>query len=596
MKSTLVEFLRFQDLETGMLRKGDNYILVAGDRGAQSREMPIHQRPFNKLMRALRYEESEEKRQQALEEIERHTSYLLSLDKQKPDRLGLDPAATRLQQLDLVVNAAELAGLPFEAAEEPGGKLLFQSGAGIVLTRRVRGEFESSRPDWPIRPRILFVWSDAGGDVPAEEHRSALLDAVGPFLPARAEDRHKVFVEAGKASVKDIEEACTEGPFSHVHLLAHGHAVKSDEDDRFGIALQGNNVTPEELAVAFAPLTTSAVVFTLAACDAGNEQDSITPEKSLAHALHASGLPVVIASQLPLTVPGSNLLVRGFYRDVFAGKDVRSALHNARVALHEQRDVAGHDWVSLVGYVRLREGYEDHLQDVRLRSQLAALSNLRDRTEALGAGVEPKQVARIQKQLEGKIAELKDLLGRTHGDQDALDENLGLLGSGEKRLAELLFHQVGDEAASREALVRSRGWYRQAFERNPSHHWSGVQYLVLEAALEGAIDAKHWATAYHAAAVDRQKPSEYWAQGSLAELALLAPLADGKMDDTADDCLAEMGARVDALDEPPEYDPRQSTKLQLQRYVQWWRADCGFFGGNPEPCAEAQRLLDLLPD
>ena len=107
---------------------------------------------------------------------------------------------------------------------------------------------------------------------------------------------------------------------------------------------------------------------TVATCDAANLTNTITSKRSIAHGLHELGFPVVVASQFPFTVPGSNLMVETFYKALLGGEDVRIALHQARVALYENRQTTGHDWASLVGYVRLPEGYADHLLDVRLES------------------------------------------------------------------------------------------------------------------------------------------------------------------------------------------------------------------------------------
>ena len=135
-------------------------------------------------------------------------------------------------------------------------------------------------------------------------------------------------------------------------------------------------VTPEDLEEALAPLVGHAVVVTLATCDAANLTNTTTSKRSIAHNLHVLGFPIVVASQLPFTVPGSTLMVETFYKAQLAGEDVRLALHRARVALYQSQAKTGHDWASLVGYVRLPEGYADHLQDVRLQSVLASLKTM----------------------------------------------------------------------------------------------------------------------------------------------------------------------------------------------------------------------------
>jgi hypothetical protein len=612
MKSTLVEFARFENLEEGFLRAGDRYLQMVANLRVRTRHAPIGQRDFYTLMRKLRYgTASEQERQEALTKLpELITKFFLGLESeeenQKPSLLSiLDEGRADLQQLDLVANAAELSALPFEAALAKDGTPLFLSGGGVVLTRRVRGRFTEQRPSWPTRPRVLFAWSAAGGKVPQDEHRKALLAALEPWLPPS--NRESVFVEVGNARLSDLEAAIQDATeagkgFSHVHLLAHGHPVREVNDDRFGVAfthpVEGMDVVaPEQLSKALTGIRSSAVVVTLAACDAGNQTDTITPEKSVAHELHVSGLPVVVASQLPLTVSGSNILVRRFYHDLLEGRDVRSALHRARVELYEKREEAGHDWLSLVGYVELREGYADFLQEIRLKSQLASLENLRDRAAvAAKEGAASDVLMEIGTALKLRIDRLENLLSETRCGA-ALDENRGLLGSAEKRLAELCFHHFKDEAGQREsqeALKRARDCYRLAFEANPSHHWSGVQYLALHAALTGEVNPAHWKTAYRAAEVDRQRPNEFWAQGSLAELALLDLILGKGTDLSATEYLVEMKDRVAALKEAPSHNPFGSTALQLLRYVNWWRQDLGFFPGTPDLASAAGHLAKLI--
>jgi hypothetical protein len=358
-------------------------------------------------------------------------------------------------------------------------------------------------------------------------------------------------------------------------------------------------ITPDDLCKALEGVRSSAVVVTLAACDAGNQTDVINPDKSVAHLLHTSGFPVVIASQLPLTKFGSEILTRRFYGDLLNGLDVRVALHHTREELYDNQPEAGHDWVSLVGYVQLPEGYNDFLEEVRLKSHLNSLKNLRDRAEVLALdGASREAFEAIGSNLEREIVALNELLAQTK-DEQALDENRGLLGSAEKRLAELLFKHMGDDAAkteSRKALSRACEWYKEAFEANPSHHWSAVQYLALQAVLSGELDVKKWKAAYCAAEVARLRPDEYWAQGSLAELALLARLIEESTDETAAFYLQEMKDRYRAVQskKPDADNPLQSTELQLLRYVEWWLPSNGFSPDIAGLAAEARELIPLL--
>ena len=112
--------------------------------------------------------------------------------------------------------------------------------------------------------------------------------------------------------------------------------------------------------------------------------------------------------------------------------------------------------------------------------------------------------------------------------------------------------------------------------------------------MEGKLDAEDWKTAYRAAEVDRRRPNEFWAQGSLAELALLDRILGEGTDLSAEEYLTEMRERVAALEEAPSHDPVNSTRMQLRRYVDWWRQDLGFCPGTPDLASEAGRLAGLL--
>ncbi|MEW8537197.1 MAG: CHAT domain-containing protein [Candidatus Thiodiazotropha endolucinida] len=641
MKSILVEFARFKNLGTGILREGDDYLRSITSHRVHQVRIPINQRPFSQLMNSMRYVYKDKheyddafkslsllvtdllRRQDYMdvgellvklktscdkgnEALLQHVAQLLqqhdkaSFLEESPLLEEVNKNSDKLQQIDLVTNAAELSALPFEAALANDDKPLFLSGKGVVLTRRVRGVFRDFTPHWPITPKVLFIWSAAGGSVPHQEHKDALLNALKPWLPPQNID--KVFVEIGNAKYRDIEKITRDDGFTHCHLLAHGQQIDRKNDKRFGIALDhriegADVITPDALCKALEGIRSSAVVVTLAACDAGNQTDVINPDKSVAHLLHTSGFPVVIASQLPLTKFGSEILTRRFYGDLLNGLDVREALHHTREELYDNQSNAGHDWVSLVGYVQLPEGYNDILEEVRLKSHLNSLKNLRDRAEALArVGASREEFEAIGGDLIKEIEALNKLLAKTK-EMRALDENRGLLGSAEKRLAELLFRHIGDDAAkaaSREALNRACKWYKEAFDANPSHHWSGVQYLALQAVITGKVDANMWKTAYRAAEVDRVRPGEYWAQGSLAELALLGTLIGEPTDETAAFYLQEMKARFKVVQsrKPDADNPLQSTGLQLRRYEEWWLPANGFF---PDSKGLADEVRELIP-
>lgn len=614
MRSLLIEFQRFNNLSTGSLRQGDPYLIAIGPQPVSQFTMPLDHDDFLDRMFDLRYQSGASARATSLKAMTDTVTAIVGAGR-LPD---FDAEECPLQ-LDLVVNAAELAALPFEAiADAAGQPLLVRRDRPIELTRRVRHEYTDATVAWPPRPRVLYVWASPPGvgKVPYEEHEGALRVALERFLPipvgTDTSATGGVLTTVAEATIETLQEACAvavnaKAPFTHVHILAHGYPVARAHRQRFGMALHTKDgdldaVLPEAIGEALAPLRGHTVVVTLATCDAGNMTNTLVPEKSIAHLLHVAGFPVVVASQLPLTVPGSTVMVKRFYDELMRGHDVRSALHEARVALYDSRARTGHDWMAVVGYVRLPDTYADHLREVRLQAVLASLKNAQACSDKLvEAGDGPLEAFdRVATLLCGRIEDLDKF--RTDPDAPrrpgVLEENLGLLGSAQKRLAELHFERgkrSGGEAwraSMFDALKSSLAWYRQGFERNLSHHWTGVQYLSLQSVLEGRIeDVSAWHAALLASRTAVRDEKEYWAYGSLAELYLLAPLAAQVVAaDAADRALATMKQRVPAGDTFP----LESTERQLRRYTSWWTAKNGFFPGRPDLAGEAERLIQVL--
>jgi len=622
MRSLLLEFHRFNSLNSGIWRAGDPYLVASASHPVREYRMTMDQDEFLDLMVDLRYQGEADARLTALDKVGKLATQFLGTDSLTDIS---DVKSDELLQLDLVVNPAELAALPFEAATDSEGRPLFaRAEQAVVLTRRVRHDFSESRTRWPVSPRILYAWaSPSGMDVPFQEHERVLLAALEPWIPAQkgsgsVPDPSGVMTTLPEVSLPALARKCQaavdEGkPYTHVHVLAHGYPIGRAHRARFGMALHSENddlqaVTPEELEEALAPLVGHAVVVTLATCDAASSTNTATSKRSIAHNLHMLGFPIVVASQLPFTKPGSTLTIETFYKAQLAGEDVRLALHQARVALYQSQSKTGHDWASLVGYVQLPEGYADHLRDVRLQSVLASLKTMQGWSDKLveEGNKDAALFDRVAQQLQERIVALdrfrKD--AENIGRPGVLGENLGLLGSAEKRLAELCFvrSKLGEAArwqqSMREALQRSRDWYRKCAQKNLSHHWTGVQYLSLEAILDGRIaNPGRWYAGVEAANLDRENGTPIdgiWALGSLAELYLLAPLAGQTLPaGSARKALAEMKARVVAEAGGDTF-PLESTERQLRRYVDWWTAANGFFPGTSDLAAEAGNLLQEL--
>ena len=405
----------------------------------------------------------------------------------------------------------------------------------------------------------------------------------------------------------DLQPPKNKAPFTHVHLLAHGVPIPDPvvpQLVRWGLRLgteHSEPVPPEVLARSLAPIDGLPVVVTIAACDAANQGDPGLPTRSFAQELHAGGIPVVVASQLPLTMEGSVQLARSFYDVLLRGEDVRLALYEARTSLFELAS-AGHDWLSMVVYVRLPEGYADYLMEMGLRTELAMLDVAQRKADRLStesaSDAKYDEVANlVQERITSLAKRLETLDRRKRG---LLEECEGLLASAHKRLAELLFVRGRQEAAtsgphrqaSRLALEGALEHYSRAFHSNIHHHWSGVQQLAIEAALFGAFrDPRDWWATLRAAELDRDRDAaDCWACGSLAEAHLLAPLAGEPRN------VAAAAHALGLLKERAATSlvPVTVTRRQLTRYVTWWTNGNGFFPGQSDLQEDATLLLQSL--
>jgi hypothetical protein len=551
--------------------------------------MPLGQREFEELLYQLRYPKggAAEAAEAARETLARHACDLLS---------GLPACECDLVQLDVVANVSELWAFPFEAAL---AKLGVQP---MVLTRRIRGGFSGTAPAWPAKPKVLFLHAATASGIPQaliDAHERALRNALEPWSKGGtlSQDRYAQHAVFGGS---DIKRLIGEEKPTHLHVLAHGKQIKDEvlSGGPWGLFLgKDPAVRPEEFAGAVTGGGMRPVVVTLATCDAGNVGNPSLGHASLAQDLHRGGVPVVIASQLPLTQSGSVVLAQAFYTPLLCGVDVRCALFQVRQALKDAKE-SGHDWLSLVGYVRLPEGYNDYVLEVGLRAELGMLDAAQVEADRLNReGGSDSELEAVERRVRDRLRSLEDRRGNASCERPerALPlsgECAGLIASSNKRLAELLFQRKQVEA-SRAALEAARVAYREAYEQSPLQHWCGVQYLALDGVLTGSVAAPDWRRVQAAAEFTSLTKGNdaYWAFGSLAELFLLSPLMGGQK--RLDDALAALRA---LKQQAPVSDPfpLESTRRQLQRYVSWWTRGHGFLAGQPDLAADAQFLLEQL--
>jgi hypothetical protein len=463
-----------------------------------------------------------------------------------------------------------------------------------------------------------------------------------------------------EASLEAIEDACSQSDYTHVHILAHGGEYKEGYDTRFGLLLHNSEhpmgpaerVSGERLATALRTSRKDAsgqlarpAVVTLASCYSGGIASVTGAGASIAHALHADGIPMVIASQFPLSFGGSVRMVEMLYEGLVSGEDPRRLLIDLRRSLHTQFPET-HDWASITAYSSLPPNFDRQLADVQIqRAQLSievaldladevvARAERGDRrsrqvmasaagTTAVAAST-PEMAAAMQRVRESR-ARLARLRDRLPSQRVRI---VTLLASSDKREAALWYEMLKlasstvppDELDKRvwPPLERARELYDEAFGLDAAALWALVQYISLTVVMRHGgrptLDAdvadgkigKLWALAEvqslrERSSVDYKRRT--WALGNLIELYLLAPVIEevkkthehpGPMPNW--EALATQYTKELANMAPPGGFEIFSTRRQIVRYLDLYVELCPS-GALEAAVAIAEQVARLLPD
>lgn len=601
------------------------YLALCGDESPVTLQIDFeHWRLLNRLER-LRYATRDNRRgmvaqpdsarESELEELGRDVGEIFAAIPTLGRELGR--AAGRrlgLVHLRLLISGSELSLLPFEILISPTGfpglgrPLFLQPETPIVITREVRRGQQETPVNWNRKPRILFVSAaPAGMHVPAREHVHALRRVIEPWVKW-ADDPRQRLAEVNKhitvlinASLRQIRIECARATYSHVHILAHGGSYEESGQTRYGLILcdegeptNAHIVDGQSLAEALhvklkcSTDTSRPSIVSLATCDAGNPGSIVAPGGSIAHDLHAYGVPWVFASQFPLTKRGSVFMTEKLYHGLLWGEDPRALLAHLRLALHVERR-HDHDWGSLVAYAATPGSLLDEVAAFRSHQFQAAIDNDRARADHYQCALENVHSNDAQRQAyEGAFRDALEAARErircwksqlSHGDDEhtrrARVECFAVEGATEKKLAES-FHKADMKREENQALQASLAAYLDALHVQPDSHWPATQYLALTAILQRERDPDRWAGVRGIAmgqVESTQGIDKAWAHGTLAEIELLRiyHLTDVVAADVTGAVVKHCKQIVTTVGW--DHFAAYSTKRQFQRYVDWWRND-----------------------
>ncbi|MDB5261637.1 MAG: hypothetical protein JWQ14_918 [Adhaeribacter sp.] len=617
MRTITLELLRHGPAHNQLLSPLTPYLALCENHGAVTIHVPFEHNQFLHRLSALGYKLGDESRVFQLTDTARVLGDILGAIPGLTAESGkVEDTDDNLTHLRLIISASELALLPFEVALSPNGlpgsgqHLLLQPQMPICLTREVR-RVPGEQLQWPRQPRILFIAASPPdvGEIPVEAHLLTLRRLIEPWVKYYREDdkvmtrervdEHLVFLPG--ASIEEIEKQCATNTFTHIHILAHGVEKRENYDTRFFLALHSAHdpykteyINGARLATALRPSQrpdsgglAKPVVVTLASCDSGNVGSVAGAGASIAHALHESGIPMVVAGQFPLSFEGSVCLVDCLYDGLLWGTDPRRLLYDLRRRLYAQFQNK-HDWASLIAYVSLPTDFDQQLSDVQinqaLRSINAAMNHADEATRrffeimktqrtstspppatVVVAQPDKKENKKLLESAREKIKKATDKLKRLLSKIPEKKVRIyGLLASTAKRQAEILFSiysslveeesKEQDRKGSIELLRKSRDYYWDTFLQDRANSWALVQYLSLTvvlhnlkpfsiepnstfppAATKAVFDKKiHalWSMAVMLSEYDLRSPERaraVWAHSNLIELYLLSLFLSDEM-------------------------------------------------------------------
>ncbi|WP_343656940.1 CHAT domain-containing protein [Paraburkholderia caribensis] len=669
MRKITLELLRHGPPHNQLLSPLTEYIALCENHSAVTFHVPFEHNQMLYRLRALSYQLGPEAREFQMADTARVLGRLLGeipgltadLNRQRTGTSDGD-TAEQVTHLRLIISASELALLPFELATAPNGfpgegqALSLQTQQPVCITRETR-RVAQEYVRWPRKPRILFAFASPPDleTVPAEAHLLALREALAPWLALSDdyddEQRLKIIGDRlsvlPNASAESLEDACAKNDYTHVHILAHGVQTNTPYDSRFGLAFHADRhadgieaISGDRLATILRTprhgqpgrFTRPAVV-TLASCNAGNVGSVTGVGASIAHALHEAGVPLVIASQYPLSVGGSVVFVKDMYEGLLWGEDPRKLVVGMRRRLHSYfKDK--HDWASIVTYASLPPNFDAQLVDARIQQAMASALialNMADRAMGTFSCPEPQlpaTVARVENhahrdtlaRAQEQVTEAKARLTMTMGEHPEQQARiLELLASTEKREAQMIYHSTQqdkfDPNSNDGMLLISK------LETSRNHYWSSylkqrkspsqlVQFLSLTLLLQclgrlprpldqpGQDMTSIWLSAHMQSLNDADHgdgSNRAWAYGNLMELYLIGKYIDDLPPAYCGDSLTskalEAARTLVSLAGSTSFEVF-STRRQIMRYRDWF---VPMVSGAYNMEALIRELLEVLP-
>jgi hypothetical protein len=348
-------------------------------------------------------------------------------------------------------------------------------------------------------------------------------------------------------------------------------------------------------------------VVTLASCESANQGTLIGAGSSLAQALHMAGIPLVVGSQFPLSMPASVLLTKHLYRELLMGADPRQALVQAIFKLRIEIKHT-HDWASIVTYAALPADIEKQLPPVLVRRVVETLNVTEKMTEVIldDLGKDRVKALDLVATYEDRVKEAgKRLKTLKPASPTEIREQKGVLASAAKRMGNL-YHRLfqagekGYDTKAAKKFAEALELYREAHKADPASSWALLQVTVLDSMSSKKVDPKKWVAALYLAqqecdAFGDKDEAKGWALGTLMELYLLGSSFGESIGDlvpSGPKCVEEARKTAVLLKETKLMHPIQTNIRQLSSYAEVIVPRGNFSGKMAELAKELRKTLE----
>lgn len=424
IRSVRLELVRPGPPHNQLLSPLTSYIALCGDEPPEILNVPFEHYRLLRQIHVLRRARTRTEIDAAMTELRQDVVRMLASIRCLSTSLAQAHGdGADLIEIELILSAYELSIIPFELAFLPGSPTRELAHREVVITRRSR-RVPRSTLTWGRRPRILVVSAAPEGvrPPPVRLHVEALREALAPYLiyldgdhdrTTLLHELKKFLVVLPYASEYSIQTAIQEAfreqrPFSHVHVVAHGGELLHESADaqqghfrepRFGIVFhnarsrqRSDVLSGRRLFSALAGTTEDCrrrlpQVVTLATCDGANQGGVVIPSASVAHDIHDGGVPLVIASQFPLSYSGSVVFVKRLYERLLEADDPRCSQQETRRAMHAAGTFpfCAIDWTAIVSYGSFSDNLLASVREARIRA-------LQQQTDSALSSVDPNVV------------------------------------------------------------------------------------------------------------------------------------------------------------------------------------------------------------